>query len=458
MQDKAAIFREFLALQLEISRLRDWQDRLNASLTESKSRLSDIQHSRSWQITAPLRTLDAALRGIRQPPAAEDPGAPPPRTPATEPIIYPEPRRQEEVMAIDMSASLEVGNISGIQRVTFELTTEALKLPQVRCLPFFVTHSGGARQWRPRAPATPLSALDMEKLLLLDAGWRRPAAIRQFLKKCHRLDIVVISCVYDLIPIDFPEWFPPGFGTTFRTWLDSIIELSDAVVCISKTTATRLRDYVSHHPHLPRRLSRIGWWPLGAKENDSRRIVQPWYAPEQPYALMVGTIEPRKNHRFVIDAFSHGWRTGELDQALVIAGRYGWGAENVLEGLASHPEFGRRLWWFPVVNDDELSGLYDRCAAVLMASSAEGFGLPVVEGARFGKAVVLSDIPIFREIVANDGYFFRPGDAASFHKSLLQTLDPGAAPTRVQDRELGGKRGYPTRFNTRRWISNSPRL
>ena len=359
-------------------------------------------------------------------------------------------------MAIDMSASLEVGNISGIQRVTFELTTEALKLPQVRCLPFFVTHSGGARQWRPKAPPTPMSALEMEKLLLLDAGWRRPVAIRRFLKKCHRLDIEVISCVYDLIPIDFPEWFPPGFGTTFRTWLDSIIELSDSVVCISQTTATRLRDYVIRHPHLQRRLSRIGWWQLGAETKDSRRMVQPWYAPEQPYALIVGTIEPRKNHRFVIDAFSRGWRTGELDQTLVIAGRYGWGAENVLEGLANHPEFGRRLWWFPVVSDDELRGLYDRCAAVLMASFVEGFGLPVVEGASFGKPVVLSDIPVFREIVASSGYFFRPGDADSFHKSLLHALEPGTAPTLVRSRswaesarallDLIGNDGYQIRL------------
>jgi hypothetical protein len=71
----------------------------------------------------------------------------------------------------------------------------------------------------------------------------------------------------------------------------------------------RLQEYVNHQPHLPRRLSRIGWWLLGAEKEDSRGIVWPWYAPEQPYALMVGTIEPRKNHRFVIDTFSRGWQT-----------------------------------------------------------------------------------------------------------------------------------------------------
>ena len=66
---------------------------------------------------------------------------------------------------------------------------------------------------------------------------------------------------------------------------------------------------------------------------------------------------------------------------------------------------------------------------MIQASRAEGFGLPVSEAANFGKPVVLSDIPVFREIVRSNGYFFNLDDHRSFADALARASQVGAPAT-----------------------------
>ncbi len=67
-----------------------------------------------------------------------------------------------------------------------------------------------------------------------------------------------------------------------------------------------------------------------------------------------------------------------------------------------------------------------------MASSAEGFGLPLAEAAHYRKPVVVSDIPAFREIVVSNGHFFSNDSHASFRRALNDALEGDRAPATIR--------------------------
>lgn len=115
---------------------------------------------------------------------------------------------------------------------------------------------------------------------------------------------------------------------------------------------------------------------------------------------MVGTIEPRKGHRVALDALDLLWQRG-IDVRLTIVGKLGWNARKFVERLQVHPEWNVRLFWDSQATDDQLQGYYADADCLIASSFAEGFGLPIVEAGHFGKPVIASDIPVFREVARN---------------------------------------------------------
>jgi alpha-1,2-rhamnosyltransferase len=116
-----------------------------------------------------------------------------------------------------------------------------------------------------------------------------------------------------------------------------------------------------------------------------------------PVYLTVGTIEPRKNHELILDAFDRLW-AGRAPARLVIFGRLGWRSDALARRIRDHAELGRRLMWFETGSDTELDYAYRHASALIFASCSEGFGLPLVEAMQYGLPVLASDIPVFREI------------------------------------------------------------
>ena len=87
-------------------------------------------------------------------------------------------------------------------------------------------------------------------------------------------------------------------------------------------------------------------------------------------------------------------------------------------------------------SDDQLPSLYRDSAAFVFPSTMEGFGLPVLEAAASGCAVVLSDIPIFREHGSDWAEFFDPSSPEELANTLGVVLDSpvhGVAPPAVRD-------------------------
>ncbi|MHB8644292.1 MAG: glycosyltransferase family 4 protein [Thermomicrobiales bacterium] len=149
------------------------------------------------------------------------------------------------------------------------------------------------------------------------------------------------------------------------------------------------------------------------------------------YFLMVGTIEPRKNHGTLLDAYA-AYRRGTPDPAgLVVAGTEGWAAATTVARLREEPG----VVWLGGVAPTELLPLYHRAIALLMPSWDEGFGLPVVEAMASGTPVVVSTVPALTEVAGEAALIAAPDDARAW-VAAMTVLDAESS-RRAKMREKG---------------------
>jgi glycosyltransferase involved in cell wall biosynthesis len=224
--------------------------------------------------------------------------------------------------------------------------------------------------------------------------------------------------VHDLLPLQRPDWFSRNTGLRYKAWLDLLAGLAEGFVCNSHQTEVDLRQALHQRYGLDSGY-RIRAVPMGSNILDSLTptvqgkpcSITPRFDVSSAYFLMVGTLEPRKGHADIVSAFDALWRSGAAER-LVLVGRQGWHVTDLADRIRTHPEHGGKLLWLDDVGDQELAGIYAGCAGVVIASHAEGFGLPLVEALDNGKPVLARDLAIFRPHESHGVRYF-PADAAT---------------------------------------------
>ncbi len=223
--------------------------------------------------------------------------------------------------------------------------------------------------------------------------------------------------VHDLLPAHRPEWFSRNTVLRYAIWLESIASLGDGFLCNSTQTEADLVSTLAQHG-LQSDEYRTCVLPMGYDLSEaphhapkSRDCVSPWahILSGKRFFLKVGTLEPRKGHADLLRAFEILWASG-FDQLLVLVGRRGWQVDSLCAEITSHPELGRRLIWLDDVDDNALIQLFRASEGVIIASKAEGFGLPLIEALGHGKPVMARDIPVFR-VHQTKGVWYFPADA-----------------------------------------------
>ncbi len=151
--------------------------------------------------------------------------------------------------------------------------------------------------------------------------------------------------------------------------------------------------------------------------------------PER-FLLFVGTIEPRKNLPVLLDALRE-LRVTRVDvPPLVLAGPAGWGRAPDLAGLPAGAVIATGH-----LAEDQLAGLMAAAAALVLPSRYEGFGLTPLEALACGTPVVVSDLPVLREVLGAAATFVPVGDAAALAAALGAVLDAGRGdPPMIEDR------------------------
>lgn len=127
---------------------------------------------------------------------------------------------------------------------------------------------------------------------------------------------------------------------------------------------------------------------------------------EKPYILCVSKLEKRKNHKILLEAFRKVM--DQIPEDLVLVGGRGDEADTVLEQM---DHMKGRLRWLGRVDNDELVNLYDGSAFTVYPSLFEGFGIPLLESMRRGKAMVSSEGSCFGEIAGQTALYADPASA-----------------------------------------------
>jgi glycosyltransferase involved in cell wall biosynthesis len=146
------------------------------------------------------------------------------------------------------------------------------------------------------------------------------------------------------------------------------------------------------------------------------------------FILALGTIEPRKNHVRLIEAFEIAVREQLLprDLELVIAGAAGWRSETILDRIVQSPAASRirRLGYVPA---KDLGALLTSAAAVAYVSLYEGFGLPVIEALACGAPTVTSNVSSMPEVAGDAAFLVDPHDVRSIASGLVEAIRAGDA-------------------------------
>lgn len=209
--------------------------------------------------------------------------------------------------------------------------------------------------------------------------------------------------VHDLLPLQQPQWFSRKTVIRYRAWLRDLASLADGFLCNSRQTDGQLRETMMKRYGLSSgfetRVLPMGYRII-ERENASRKAPDELHSLfptlSENYFLMVGTLEPRKGHTDIIDAFDLLWSDGASDR-LVFVGRKGWRVDDLCQRIKSHPMHGHQLFWLDDIDDPDLDEIYRRCKGCIISSYAEGFGLPLIESLGYRKPVIARDLPIFRE-------------------------------------------------------------
>ncbi len=259
-----------------------------------------------------------------------------------------------------------------------------------------------------------------EDVLLLPDGYWVVKRIWPGVSRAQAEGAKIVFVVYDLICLTHPQFFMEGSKDRFERYLREVGDKADLILAISNTVAMELQAKLSEM-HSVRGVPDIRSFALGADIDSAslpvrESLVQLLKEPF-PTFLVASTIEPRKNHRVVLDAFDRLWK--ETNARLFLVGRLGWLHAELLNRLQTSSQFNKRLFHFCDLNDTELAVCYQRCAGVICPSHAEGFGLPISEALWHGQTVFVSDIPIHREVGQGDCVYFRKDEPSELASRII---------------------------------------
>jgi glycosyltransferase involved in cell wall biosynthesis len=215
--------------------------------------------------------------------------------------------------------------------------------------------------------------------------------------------------VHDIFPRTHPEWFTLKSRISFSIGLLFLRRKKVFFICNSNATRNALIENkigTMDNSIVVHCADSIG-------DDEECGFCQACnFIRDKSYCLTVGTIEPRKNYKYVIEQ----WAETEGTHLLIVVGRYGWRAKKEARGLKK----AKKIVWLENVCDAQLIQLYQEAALYFSASLDEGFNIPVTEALNRSLPVLISDIPVHRELYGERATYFDLDK--NLPKSILENL------------------------------------
>lgn len=229
-----------------------------------------------------------------------------------------------------------------------------------------------------------------------------------------------VVTIYDVGFLDCPEYTTEAnrlkcFEGAYRTSL-----YADYVIAISEASKKSFLRYFPHHPEDRISVVYLGSRPTLVVKNTNKALqsLQAKANLDDNFWLGVGTIEPRKNYRLLLEAFAFLVNNGLTKiQNLYIAGGQGW-LEEGIERLLTDLNIVDKAKFLGYVDDEELAVLFSKCYAFIYPSHYEGFGLPVLEAMSCDAPVITSATTSLPEVGGDAVLYIDPKSRESLVEAM----------------------------------------
>jgi glycosyltransferase involved in cell wall biosynthesis len=235
--------------------------------------------------------------------------------------------------------------------------------------------------------------------------------------------VPLVVTVHDAAPITMPEAFTRRGVFFHRLGFRAAARRATLVIAVSQFSA----DEIATHTAIRR--ERIRVVPNGVNrkrvsEDDVARARAAFGLGSDPYVFWIGTSQPRKNVRVLLDAFSR-IDPRVVPHRLVLAGAAGWRRDQRDDEVAR--ALGDRVRVLGRVEESSLPALFAGADLFAFPSRHEGFGIPVLEAMAQSTPVVCSDIPALREVARDAARFVAPDDLDGWVDAFTSLLGDARA-------------------------------
>ncbi len=217
-------------------------------------------------------------------------------------------------------------------------------------------------------------------------------------------------------------YFPAAHPWRQRLYVDWgtrwSVTVATSVIAVSHATAADLQQRMGTHEckiHVVHEAANALPMPTGQAIDALRTL----YALDRPYALYVGTIQPRKNLVRLLTAYEQLCQRGELLFDLVLAGNAGWLSQEIV-AHAKQSLVAERIHLLGYVPDAELPALMAGALLFAFPSLYEGFGLPILEAQSLGVAVMTAKGSSLPEVAGDAALYVDPTDVEAIAQAMLR--------------------------------------
>ncbi len=231
-------------------------------------------------------------------------------------------------------------------------------------------------------------------------------------------NLPLVSTIHDLAILKFPQTAHPQVLKMHRQAWKILKERQAQIIAVSRATRRdiiELLDIPANRVHviyeaLPTEVIRVG----EDLSEDEEIAIKARLNLTKPFLLFVGTREPRKNLKRLIQA----WEPLAKDVQLIIAGESGW--DETSDGKLKVKRDNLRF--LGKVSDKELAVLYGEAEAFVYPSIYEGFGLPILEAFYHGAPVITSNVSSMPEVAGNAAELVDPQEVESIRQGMETIL------------------------------------
>lgn len=237
----------------------------------------------------------------------------------------------------------------------------------------------------------------------------------------RRPDLRSVLMIHDTIPLDRPDLCHPTTTTAHNAVMEATARYARAAIVPTPSAGDTLRAELRRRNHPEIAIHAV---PLPIDDVFRKPVQFDPVLANQPYFLLCGAVESRKNHLLMLQIWPELVRRNPgREPKLVIAGSRGFMSEQVFYMIDKSEVLRRHVHFATGMSSPALAALMAHARAVVMPSFAEGFGLPPIEGMTLGTPAVLSDIPAHRDAAGDHGIFIDPTDGPGWIDALSALID-----------------------------------